>query len=332
MILAALISFSIFGLAHAADARLVTQESSLGRAEIKILPATVKASPDGKHLAFVARRGNTWSVVTDGVVGKEYDAIGESSLAFSPDSKRLAYAATQGNDWLVVVDGAEGKGYDGLRGIVFSPDSRRVAYVANRGRNWLAVVNGVEGRGFDGCWGVTFSPDSRRAAHVANRGRNWLVVVDGAEGKEYDEIGKHSLTFSPDSARVAYAANRGRNWLVVVDGAEGREYDALGQGNFVVPDSKREAYAALRVNPEAVALEDIIEANRPVFSPDSRCIAYWAKRGNEWLVAVNGLESKHYDGFLRGSTVVFDGAKSLHALAVLGTEAVRLKMEIVEEP
>jgi hypothetical protein len=232
----------------------------------------------------------------------------------------------------VVVDGAEDRGFDGLRGIVFSPDSRRAAYVANRGRNWLVVVNGIEGQEFDGCWGISFSPDSRRVAYVADRGRNGSVVVDGVRDREYDEIGKSSLIFSPDSRRVAYAANRGRNWLVVVDGAEGKEYDALGQGNFAVLDSRREAYATLRANPEMVALEDIIEANRPLFSPDSRRIAYWARRGNKWLVVVDGLEGRQYDGFLRGSNVVFDGPRSLHALAVLGSEVLRVKMELVEEP
>lgn len=336
MVVAVLVSSCMCVSAHAregaANARLVTQEASVGKAEIQILPATVKASPDGKHLAFVARRGNCWLVVTDGVVGKEYDNIGGSSLVFSPDSKRIAYAAMQGNNWLVVVDGAEEKGYDGLRGIVFSPDSRRVAYVANRGRSWLAVVNGSEGEEFDGCWGLTFGPDSRRVAYAAHRGRKWSVVVDGTEGKEYDEIGKYSLAFSPDGRHVAYAANRGRNWLVVVDGEEGKEYDALGQGCFVVPDSRREAYAALGENPEVVALEDIAEANRPIFSPDSRHIAYWVTRGDKWMVVVDGLEGKPYDGFLRGSNVVFDGTRALHAFAVLGSEVFRVKMEIVEEP
>jgi hypothetical protein len=46
-------------------------------------------------------------MVVDGVVGKEYDGIGDH--AFSPDSKRFGYAADRGGKWSVVVDGVEGK-------------------------------------------------------------------------------------------------------------------------------------------------------------------------------------------------------------------------------
>jgi hypothetical protein len=333
---ATLVFAVICGWTHAAEgapnARLVTQETPMGNAEIQILPATVRASLDGKHMAFVARRNNSWLVATDGVPGKEYDGIGESSLVFSPDGKHLAYAALQGNNWLVVVDGAEEKGYESIRSIVFSPDSRRVSYAANRGRSWFVVVSGAEGPGFDRCRGICFSPNSRRVAYVASRGRNKLVVVDGEPQREFDDIAKNSLTFSPDSKRVAYAANRGRSWLVVVDGAEGKEYDALGVAPASVPadPDAAPAYAALGVNPEVVALEDIIGSARPVFSTDSRCLAYWGRRGSKWLVIVNGLESKPYDGFLRGSNVVFDGPKSLHALAILGNEAFRVKIDILD--
>jgi hypothetical protein len=32
------------------------------------------------------------------------------------------------------------------------------------------------------------------------------------------------------------------------------------------------------------------------FSPDSKCLAYWAGRGGKWLVVVDGVEGKEYDG------------------------------------
>jgi len=53
-------------------------------------------------------------VVVDGKEGKEYDGIVAGSLKFSPDSKHLAYVAVRGEKRFVVVDGKEGKEYDGI--------------------------------------------------------------------------------------------------------------------------------------------------------------------------------------------------------------------------
>jgi hypothetical protein len=46
---------------------------------------------------------------------------------------------------------------------------------------------------------------------------------------------------------------------------------------------------------------------------------------------VDGLESKAYDGFLRGSNFVFDSATMLHALAGRENENLLVEMDIVEE-
>ena len=333
----AMLSVSFFipagGVADAADGgpdiSLVTHETSIGNAEILAIPSSLKISPDGKHMAFIAVRGDNWLLVTDGVLGKEYEGIGESSLVFSPEGNRIAYAAMKDNNWLLVVDGAEGAANDGLRDVVFSPDGRRVAYAANRGNNWSVVVDGVEGKKYDDCGEIVFSPDNRRVAYGANRGRNWSVIVDGTGGKEHDFI--CGITFSPDSRRVAYEAKHGNNWSVVVDGNEGKEYDAVGRSGRKNPEGARKAYTALRIDPQGVEPGDIVGESGPVFSPDSTRIACWVRRGNKWLVIVDGFESKEYDGFIRGSNLVFDSPESLHAIAVLGKEALRVNIEIVEQ-
>ena len=144
---------------------------------------------------------------------------------------------------------------------------------------------------------LTISPDSKRFAYVARRGKKQFVVLDGEEGEEYDLIGKGSLVFSPDSKRFAYVAVRGGKQFVVLDGEEGKEYDGIG---------------------------DL------VFSPDSKRFAYGAKRGGKWFVVLDGEEGKEkeYDGFLRGSKLVFDSPRKLHALAVRGDEIFLVTVEI----
>ena len=58
-------------------------------------------------------------------------------------------------------------------------------------------------------------------------------------------------------------------------------------------------------------------------------LAYWAKRSGKWLVVVDGVEGKEYDGFLRGSRLVFDSPSQLHTLAGRGDEFLRVEVEIV---
>jgi hypothetical protein len=341
VLLAGSVALGIRGGTMAAEGapkiRLAPQEFPAGTAEIHIIPATVRISPDSKRVAYVARCGNTSLAVVDGIAGKDYDGLGVNSLIFSPDSKRVAYAAKQGNNWLAVVDTAEGKEYDGLRSLSFSPDSQRVAYAANRGRNWVVVVDGVEGKEYDRIGDIAFSPARKRVGYAACRGNNWLAVVDGVEGKEYDLIGHASLLFSPDGLRVAYTARRGQNWFVVADGVEGKLYDALGKDRFLSAERLHLAYEVWRVDPQMAALaqdqeHDTFGETGPIFSPDSLHVAYWAQRGRDWLVAVDGAESRKYDGFMRGSHLVFDSPRTLRAIAVRGRDALRVEIKILDEP
>jgi hypothetical protein len=301
-------------------------------------------SPDSRRVAYVAQLGGKEFVVVDGVEGKE----GSGDLVFSPDGRRVAYLANRGDKQLVVVDGVEGKEYfwidvhaedaplfGGLP--VFSPDSKRVAYAASDlepggeparpGVKCLVVVDGVEGKRYDGI--ITgppvFSPDSHHVAytvaHVARPGDSqpspepmtqW-VVVDGVEGKEYGGIGRESLVFSPDSRRVAYVARRGGKELVVVDGVEGNEYGGI------------QARPGFGPTPGVLG---VLEGSL-VFSPDSRHVAYLARRGDKQFLVVDGVEGKEYEGFLSGSRLVFDSPTQLHALAFRGGEFFRVEMEIV---
>jgi hypothetical protein len=116
---------------------------------------------------------------------------------------------------------------------------------------------------------------------------------------------------------------------------EGREYDGIGKDTVVFsPDSKRVAYAARRGSMWVVVVDGVegkayYGIATPVFSPDSRRVAYEARRGDKQLVVVDGAEGKEYQGFLKGSRLVFDRPRQLHTLAGRGREFFRVEMEIV---
>jgi hypothetical protein len=98
---------------------------------------------------------------------------------------------------------------------------------------------------------------------------------------------QESFTVSPDSQRVAYVAQLGDKQLVVVDGKEEEPYDGIGT---------------------------------LIFSLDSQRVAYGAQVGDKWFVVVDGKEEKPYDGIVRGGSIIFDSADSLHYLALKGAD------------
>jgi hypothetical protein len=95
---------------------------------------------------------------------------------------------------------------------------------------------------------------------------------------------------------MAYAAAVGNSWMVVADGVEGKRYD--------------------RVRP-------------PVFSPDGRHLAYQAVRGTARLIVVDNVEFA-YDDIPDDATLVFDGPRTLHTLAVRNGRYLRVEFKIAQ--
>ena len=73
-----------------AEIKIVTKETSLGKVHRDIGVETLVVSPDNKHVAYVAGRGDKQFVVTDRREGKEYDGIHVNGIMFSPDGSRMA--------------------------------------------------------------------------------------------------------------------------------------------------------------------------------------------------------------------------------------------------
>ena len=199
-----------------------------------------------------------------------------------------------------------------------SPDSRRVCYKAGRPGKEYIVVDGVKGHVYDEVQPfelkhreTLWSPDSKRVAYWARRGSKYFMVVDGLEGEAHDRI--EYWTFSPDSRRVAYVAWCGvrisrlggaetpvsDGMSVVLDGKKGTAYDFVYHPVFS-PDSRRLAYQALTDSGYRVVVDGV--AGNPYetiewheFSPDSRRLAYVAGRAKAEFLVVDGVEGRAYE-------------------------------------
>ncbi|MBI5118773.1 PD40 domain-containing protein [Candidatus Poribacteria bacterium] len=296
-------------------------------------------SPDGKRYAYRCQdEGSNWRVVLDGRVQKDRAlwggylsgmlAQGEASRpVFSPDGKRIAYdvtfsgfttsAITQHKKRFAFVDG------DKLDGSFrcFSPDSKQVAYISEE-ENYqesLAIKKLFNKKGKSYTRGsinsITFSPDSKRVAYATHEGSDSFVVLDDVEQKRYkgytvapvagsavairvSPIGKEnraaepedrgvvadSLTFSPNGKRFAYVISQGGRNVLVLDGVESKSHNYHWYSSVL---------------------------SRPVFSPDSKHVAYLAQdqQTNEYYVVLDGQAGKRYESIRYGSLMFSPDSK-----------------------
>ena len=180
--------------------------------------------PTRSERAFLAGRGRQKCLLVAQVAGSLFDDIREP--VFSPDGKHVAYAARRGKKVLVVGDGLAGAEYDEIGREYFEDtywdtvrvDGARPSYTARRGRRWVVVVDGLAGPGFDQVYPPTFSADGKRFAYVARRGRQRLVVLDGRPGPEFDDLDQWSPDFSPDGKLATYLGKRDGREIPVVNG------------------------------------------------------------------------------------------------------------------
>jgi hypothetical protein len=149
------------------------------------------------------------------------------------------------------------------------------------------------------CFPTNFvvSPDNKRLAYLARRDDGWFVVIDGSEGKVYELIVQGRLMFSPNSKRMGYSGKQGDKWLTVIDG---KEY-----GGILVrfsPDSKH-SFCIKGSGDKAILITDDTESEAKYnkitgvsVSSDGERIAFTAMANNKWVVVVDGVESKGYEG------------------------------------
>ena len=206
---------------------------------------------DEGHIAFIGRRGSSWSVVVDGKEGQAHQHPGEhpSNFSLSPTKARVAYGVMSsrapGEMAQLYIDGKLVRSADGFHTVVFSPDASRLAaaYVVQREHKvmvdeWTSLAYTDVGLGT-----LRFSPDSKRFAFVASNGLSSFVVVDG---EELAANGIRHFQFSPDGRRFAFDsyAGHGQGWVAVVDGKPGPKLHDLPQASLTFsPDGTRVAYS-----------------------------------------------------------------------------------------
>lgn len=311
IIVFALITTPAFGEEDKKQIMPNIKETSLCRSlpeGYKILPSSIKLSPDLKMAGYVAFARNTQNiVVVNDTISPVFYAIYPGTPVLSPKKNRYAYIAYKNKDQvIVVVDGNASRTYEVADNFIFSPDGSRYAYRAQQNDKQYVVIDGNSSPAYNGILikdNFLFSPDSKRFFYTAYKDDTCVAVIDGKENSNaYNLIEK--VKFTPDSSHYVYKARVEKKitkekWCVVKDNVAGEIYDKIFDIVFSY-DSKHMAYAAVKDQQMVMVLDgkEIAEADvmgYPVFSIDSEHFAYALAKDNQWFVIVNDKESPAFD-------------------------------------
>ena len=244
-------------------------------------------SPDSRYLAFLGVEGDRVQVVLNGRVIMK-DLKSASEITFSPDSKHLAFAIRKPDGlWYLAKDKkVSKKGYTYIQNLQYSPDAKRFIFVAQMNRGMQMVEGDWESEPYQTVGSPLFSPDSRRLAYGAMLDGVWQVVLDRKKGPKMKQVA--ALTFSSDSKRFAYSAitEKDKGAMMVHNGhvspPDTTKHESLGTSNH------KNAHTDTEVR-------EYDSVGQPVFSPDSKHLAYRTRWGKAWAVVCDNVPQQRYD-------------------------------------
>lgn len=208
-------------------------------------------SRDGERLAYAAKKGSKWRVVTDNTITiGEFEAV--QYLQFRGDGTP-AFVGYRKSRAFVVVGSKEFEAGEDVMSLCFSEDGGTMAYESKVKGSWY-IVSGPKKTGpFKNFVGIAISPDGKRVAYSSYDGV-WRFVLDDATVHQSSDMAS-GVRFSKDGAHVAYVLLGDEDKSPGIDGKEVGRFD---------------------------------DVKSPVFSPDGKKVAFGVRAGNElwWKVVM----------------------------------------------
>lgn len=213
-------------------------------------------------------------------------------------------------------------GYDSIRGIAMSSDENHVVFLGISGKKQFMVVDGKPGPAFE--WiipeSVSNGPDGAHLGYLVQTSTETQPVIDGQPGKGFYTVNNNQIFWSPDGKRTAMGVHlQGGGAAMVVDGTPGNSFDSV-DAPFFSPDSKRVAYVARRAKRQFVVVDGQEQkaydaVGRLTFSPNSKHLSYEAVVNEKCLLILDGQEGKGYDSVKLGPGFSADGARLVAVVA-----------------
>ncbi len=268
--------------------------------------STVRFSPDGERLIYMARYDDKRFVVEFDRPHPKAEALDWDNLVFSPDSSVLAYPAMVKGQWRMVVNGDAGPAWHRIVTAPLTvPDGSNVFFVAYKHGRYHVVdrhtdITAPDPTGLRHGAGHRFiekppvaSADGSTLVYWAlDDDQRWRLYKNGKHQPKYDADRPGELLVSSDGKHIAAVCKQGDTWRVVHDGEPGPGFPAIGSGSLTMsPDGKRLAYAVRKPAGWAVMLDGQEKPTFPQlaasgmrFSPDSRRFVYTVLRQGRWAV------------------------------------------------
>lgn len=161
--------------------------------------------------------------------------------------------------------------------------------------------------------GITIAAVSAHSVTAEDKLRRELSALEINVGRLLPGAAAASLAVSPDGKRVAFFRKSisGKKWTLIVDDVESEPYDGVSQTQPIFsPDSKRVAYVAERSGRKLAVIDgregkDYDAVGDITFSPDSQRVAYMAAQGAERFMILDGIEQPTRFDALHASGPIF---------------------------
>jgi hypothetical protein len=196
----------------------------------------VQYTPDDR-LVYAGRQGEgNVTVFIDGTPGPSFEDV-VSSIAVSGDGKHIAYLGKKGESFIEVRDQVPGPSFPGKRELSFvgtmamSKDGSHLAYEIVRGGNQFKegrTTRALRRMVIDGKAGPEYDSNSMSHFRFATDGSHYYyeiygavgdrdrVVFDGIDSKIYDTVFRNSTKFI-DETTIEFVAQDGRRFLRVLE-------------------------------------------------------------------------------------------------------------------
>lgn len=241
-----------------------------------------------RGVAYPARVGDRWRVITNGEAGPEHEAIGEVVTA----GDRVAYAALDRDRWRVFVDGEPGPAVQSLRRgtLRFLRDGRRFVYVGRSAGGEHAVIDGEVGPAFDQIDMLAVGGKGALVAYVGWSEERASLVIEGSVRAIYEDV--LALELASSEPRFAALVMHERALAVVHDGAiVARPADAervaiSAEGAHVAWVARAGEREAIWIDGRHAGEHEAIEEVR--FVPRTGALVYIARDGERSCVVHEG--------------------------------------------
>lgn len=263
-------------------------------------------SPTGEVIAIKHRLQGTYRVYLNGEEGRPLDDI--SNLILSPNHKHLAYTARKGEDIFVFLDNIGMGPFTQVTNLTFRPGEQNdlfFVYQVDKNRWQIRdYLNNVYGEPSPAIDLLTFSPDGKRMVYVTLKNRKFYLKEGEKVSDPYDLIS--DIRFTDNSVHLTYLVRKGMQIGIAWDGELLHLAEGIS-GVTISPDSRFVSYIArdkeqnfLYIHKKAFGPYDKVE--RPFITRSQPAVIYPVVLRGRHHIFVNGApEAGPFDGLVKFS-------------------------------